>query len=119
MEEQVLGAAAAELPQLLIDTETLTDFLAEVSRYAAATVGSGLSCGITLSRDGRPCTVAGSDDTAINLDEVQYGHHDGPCLTSMRTGQVVTIKRSRRRAGCGRCCRARRPASRTRRRCAS
>ncbi len=91
MEEQVLGAAAAELQQLLIDTETLTDFLAEVSRYAAATVGSGLSCGITLSRDGRPCTVAGSDDTAINLDEVQYGHHDGPCLTSMRTGQVVTI----------------------------
>jgi hypothetical protein len=66
VEKQVLGpSAAAELQQLLIDTGSLTDVLAEVSRYAAATIGSGLSCGITLSRDGRPC--------------------------SMRTGQVVTI----------------------------
>jgi GAF domain-containing protein len=62
-----------------------------VSHYAANTVGPGLSCGITLSRDGRPFTVAGSDATAINLDEVQYGHHDGPCLTAMRAGEIVAI----------------------------
>ncbi|MGH3855009.1 MAG: GAF and ANTAR domain-containing protein [Pseudonocardiaceae bacterium] len=92
MEERALGpSAAAELQQLLIDTESLTQFLVEVSHYAASTVGPGLSCGITLSRDGRPFTVAGSDSTAINLDEVQYGHHDGPCLTAMRTGEVVAI----------------------------
>jgi GAF domain-containing protein len=92
VEEHVLGTfAVAELQQLLIDTESLTEFLAEVCRYAAATFGPGLSCGITLSREGRPFTVAGSDDTAVNLDEVQYGHHDGPCLTCIRTGEVVTI----------------------------
>lgn len=92
VEEHVLStSAAAELQQLLIDTESLLDFLAEVSRYAAATVGPGLSCGITLSRDGRPFTVASSDDTAGSLDEVQYGHHSGPCLTAMRTGEVVAI----------------------------
>lgn len=27
----------------------------------------------------------------MGLDEVQYGHHNGPCLTSMRTGVSVTI----------------------------
>ncbi len=92
MQERALGPSAAELQQLLIDTDSLTQFLIEVSQYAAHTIGPGLSCGITLSRDGRPVTVAGSDALAVNLDEVQYGHHDGPCLTAMRTGQVVTIE---------------------------
>ncbi|MDQ2791251.1 MAG: antitermination regulator [Pseudonocardiales bacterium] len=92
MEAPAVGpSAAAELQQLLIDTETLTQFLTEVAQYAATTLGPGLFCGITLRRDGSPFTVAGSDPTATNLDEVQYGHHDGPCLTAMRTGEVVTI----------------------------
>lgn len=60
-------------------------------RYAADTVGSGLSCGITLRRDGRPVTVAESDHIAGALDEVQYGHHNGPCLTAMRTGETVSV----------------------------
>lgn len=89
MEERARdSSSAAELQQLLVDTESLTQFLAEVCRYAANAIGQGLSCGITLSRDGRPFTVAGSDTIAINLDEMQYGHHDGPCLTAMRIGEV-------------------------------
>jgi GAF domain-containing protein len=92
MEECALGpSAATELQQLLIDTASFTEFLDELCRYAANTIGSGLSCGITLSRDGRPFTVAGNNATAASLDEVQYGHHDGPCLTAMRCGKVVTI----------------------------
>lgn len=92
VEERELGSsAAAELQQLLLDTDSLTQFLKEVSGYAADTVGPRLSCGITLSRDGTPFTVASSDATATNLDEVQYDHHHGPCLTAMRTGEVVTI----------------------------
>jgi hypothetical protein len=84
-------SAAAELQQLLLDTDSLTDFLTDVSHYAADTIGPGRSCGITLSRDGWPFTAASSDDTATNLDEVQYGHHNGPCLTAMRIGEIVTI----------------------------
>jgi GAF domain-containing protein len=75
----------------LIDTDSFTEFLAEVARYAADTVGPGLSCGITLIRDGRPATVAGSDDLAASLDEVQYHYRDGPCLTAMRTHEATTI----------------------------
>jgi GAF domain-containing protein len=62
-----------------------------VSRYAADTVGPGLSCGITLIRDGRSVTVAGSDDIATSLDEVQYHYRTGPCLTAMRTREAITI----------------------------
>lgn len=92
MEAPDLGLlAAAELQQLLLDTDSLTQFLAEVAGYAADTIGPGLSCGITLSHAGTPFTAASSDATATHLDEVQYGHHHGPCLTAMRTGEVVAI----------------------------
>lgn len=83
--------AARELQQLLLDTEDITGFLEEVTRYAADTVAPGLSCGITLERDNSPLTVAGSDARARGLDEVQYGHHTGPCLTAMHTGTAVII----------------------------
>ncbi|MGH3766743.1 MAG: GAF and ANTAR domain-containing protein [Pseudonocardiaceae bacterium] len=83
--------AVNELQQLFLDTENITSFLDELARYAADTIGLGLSCGITMDRDGGPLTVASSDARARTLDEVQYGHHGGPCLTAMRTRTTVTI----------------------------
>ncbi|MGH3799727.1 MAG: GAF and ANTAR domain-containing protein [Pseudonocardiaceae bacterium] len=85
------ATAAHELQQLLIDTDHFTGFLNELARYAAITVAPELSCGITMDRDGGPLTVASSDAHALSLDEVQYGHHNGPCLTAMRTGTTVSI----------------------------
>ncbi|MGH3774620.1 MAG: GAF and ANTAR domain-containing protein [Pseudonocardiaceae bacterium] len=85
------ATAVNELQQLLIDTDHITGFLNELARYAATTVAPALSCGITMDRAGGPLTVASSDAHALSLDEVQYGHHNGPCLTSMRTGTTVTI----------------------------
>ena len=82
--------AVIELQQLLLDTENISDFLNELACYAT-TVGPALSCGITLERDGNPLTVASSDTAARGLDEVQYGHDSGPCLTAMRTGGTVII----------------------------
>lgn len=83
--------AASELQQLLLDTEDFTEFLDEVVRYAADTVAPVMACGITVQRDGNPLTVASSNALARNLDEVQYGHGTGPCLTAMRTSQTVVI----------------------------
>ncbi len=83
--------ALSELQQLLLDTQNITEFLDELARYAADTIGRGLSCGITMDRDGGPLTVASSDAHARTLDEVQYDHHDGPCLTAMRSRATVTI----------------------------
>jgi GAF domain-containing protein len=83
--------AVSELQQLLLDTQNITEFLDELARYAADTIGRGLSCGITMDRDGGPLTVASSDAHARTLDEVQYEHHDGPCLTAMRSRTTVTI----------------------------
>ena len=42
-------------------------------------------------RDGRPLTVASSDERANALDEGQYAVTEGPCLHSLATGIAVLI----------------------------
>jgi len=84
--------AAAELQELLLATENLEDFLQDLAVFAARSVAQGLSCEITLKRDGRPHTVANSDDRAMRCDEIQYGQGTGPCLDAMRTGEIVLVE---------------------------
>jgi len=83
--------AAVELQELLLTTEDIQEFLDQVAIIAAASLGPDASCGITLRRDGRAMTVGSSDDRASRVDEVQYGHDQGPCLSSMRTGEINVI----------------------------
>lgn len=86
-----VAASIAELQNLQLGTQDIEDFLQELAVLAARRVTGGLSCGITLQPNGRPLTVASSDTLAAQMDEVQYGIDDGPCLHAMRTGQVVRI----------------------------
>ena len=79
-------SAAAELQQLLLATEDITDFLDELATLAAKVLPGDLFCGITMRRDRGATTVASSDTRASQVDEIQYGHHQGPCLHSLDTG---------------------------------
>ncbi|WP_199442190.1 GAF and ANTAR domain-containing protein [Umezawaea beigongshangensis] len=81
-----------ELQDLLLSTRDVDEFLQQVTVRAAAAVEAPVSCGITVRQDGRPVTVASSDDLATRVDEVQYGHERGPCLSTMRTGEVNLIE---------------------------
>ena len=85
-------SAAAELQELLLATEDITGFLDELAALTVRVLSGDLSCGITLRRDGSATTVASSDTRASQVDEIQYGHHEGPCLRSMGTGQVVVVE---------------------------
>jgi GAF domain-containing protein len=86
-----IGVSAAELQVLLLSTAGIEEFLQKVADLAASRVTDGLSCGITLRPNGRPLTVANSDELAATVDEVQYGIDKGPCLHAMRTGEVVSV----------------------------
>ncbi|WP_214402777.1 GAF and ANTAR domain-containing protein [Pseudonocardia lacus] len=86
------GQAVAELQQLLLATENITGFLEQVAALAVKMLPGDVSCGITLRRDRGTTTVASSDSRASQVDEVQYGHGDGPCLRSLVTGQVVVVE---------------------------
>ena len=86
-----VAASIAELQALLLGTESIDGFLREMAVLAAGTLGEGLSCGITLQPNGRPLTVASSDQLASQVDELQYGLDQGPCLAALRTGEVTRI----------------------------
>ena len=83
--------SADELQDLLLATEDVAEFLQHLVGIAVATLDGEISAGVTVARDGRPATVASSDDRAAECDEVQYGHDEGPCLMAMRAGKKVLI----------------------------
>jgi GAF domain-containing protein len=85
------ASATAELQQLLLETEDITGFLDELATLTVRVLPGELSCGITVRRDHQAITVASSDARASQVDEIQYGHHQGPCLHSLATGEEVLI----------------------------
>lgn len=89
VEPDLVGALMA-LQSLLLGASNLEAFLTEVARLAAGVVPAA-SCGITMRRDGRPLTVASSDERAERVDEVQYGAGEGPCLEALHTGALVEV----------------------------
>jgi GAF domain-containing protein len=79
------------LQSLLLTVKQLEAFLQQVTVLAAGLADPPMSCGITVRRDGRPLTVASSDERASRLDESQYAVSEGPCLHTLETGQPVHI----------------------------
>ncbi|MGI5170011.1 GAF and ANTAR domain-containing protein [Spirillospora sp. CA-253888] len=86
-----VAASVAELQALLLSSETVEQFLSETAALAAANVGEDLSCGISLRSNGCPRTVASTDALASQVDEVQYGLDQGPCMHALRSGEQVHI----------------------------
>jgi GAF domain-containing protein len=81
----------AELKGVLLGSESVGDFLLDLAVLAPRELGEDLSCGIMLQPRDRLLTVASSDVTAAQVDEVQYSLYQGPCLHSIRTGEHVRI----------------------------
>jgi GAF domain-containing protein len=90
-QQLALSAAYEELQRLLIDSTGVTDFLDQVAHLAASVI-AGSSCGITLRRGGEVATVASSDRFATQVDEIQYGRGQGPCLEAMNTSTEVLVE---------------------------
>jgi GAF domain-containing protein len=86
-----LAEALTELTGLMLATPSLTSLLEDVARLATTVVTPPAACGITLAQDDLPLTVASSDPLAAQVDEVQYGIDQGPCLQALRTGQAVLV----------------------------
>jgi GAF domain-containing protein len=82
----------AELQAVLLSTDSLDAFLRELAAVTVRVVPGAMACGVTLQPGGQPRTVAASDQLANQVDEIQYGVDDGPCLDAMRTGEVHYIR---------------------------
>jgi GAF domain-containing protein len=86
-----LAAALGELANLMIDTTSLADLLDDACRLATTVLSPPASCGITLNQGPMAHTVASSDQRASLMDEVQYQEGEGPCLETMRTGNITLV----------------------------
>ncbi len=82
---------APDLTGLLLDADSVDEFLQALVDRALKHSPAAEGCGITLERQGRPLTVAGAGSSAGQLDEKQYGQDDGPCLQSLRTEEEVLV----------------------------
>jgi GAF domain-containing protein len=89
--DRSLAALTGQLLSLLSNAPHLDEFLDRVAHLATTLVSPPASVGITLRRDHQPFTVATSDDRAAQVDEIQYGRDQGPCLETLRTGTVVQV----------------------------
>lgn len=79
------------LQDLVLDSGDVQELLDELAAFSAATFSGPdqILCGITLIRRKRTTTVACSDPRVLDLDEMQYGLGDGPCLAAIR--ELVTV----------------------------
>jgi GAF domain-containing protein len=87
-----LVAAFARLQTLTLGTARVNDFLTELVALAPQLSGPPLSCSITVRGEHQPYTVTSSDDLAIEVDEVQYTQHEGPCLQALWDGAVIYVQ---------------------------
>lgn len=85
--------AAELLHELLATDQDLAPFLDDLARLAAIEVTRDLPvlCGITLERNKRISIAGSSDEEARQMDEIQAGFEEGPCLTSQKTGTLIRV----------------------------
>ena len=95
---QPVGTENAELvmqlQDLLADNADVQEFLTELSRMASEQLSlpdNPISCGVTVLRRKKPLTVASSDERSRTRDEVQNSYGDGPCLTALRDGAIISV----------------------------
>jgi GAF domain-containing protein len=87
-----LASASGQLLGLLIESPDVDTFIDKIVHLAADVVSPAAGCGVTVRRDGHPFTAAASNDLAAQVDEIQYGTDEGPCLDAMRGGIVVHVE---------------------------
>jgi putative methionine-R-sulfoxide reductase with GAF domain len=77
--------------QLLSTQRTLPAKLETVVALVERTLPNCNAAGVTLLIDGKPTTAAVSGRLAVEIDLVQYGTGEGPCLAAISDGNVIRI----------------------------
>ncbi len=77
------------LSRTLAEDESVQDTLASILALALRLVPGCSAASVTvLDEQGRPATIAATDEETRELDRRQYLLHDGPCLDAARRQQV-------------------------------
>jgi GAF domain-containing protein len=89
-----IGAAIAAAARTINQSNTLDDTLRAIAETARRSVPGFNHVGIsTIDRHGQVHTRAVAGDLVWELDKVQYGLGEGPCVDSLRDADVVVAPR--------------------------
>jgi GAF domain-containing protein len=83
--------ALERLARLSLRELSLESLLQTVADLAKNVMPGESETSVTLLVKNRPSTVAATGRLAVELDEAQYEHGDGPCLHAARTGDLTEI----------------------------
>lgn len=76
-----LASALQDIAQHLYVSEDLEETLLQLTRLATQVIGGCEVASVSVVRDdGRLVTLAATEEVAHRLDDLQYGHGEGPCM---------------------------------------
>lgn len=84
-----LRESLAALSRLATGPLELTDVLTRVAEYAAAAIPGADGAGLTLLEHGHADTIVASAPFVAEVDDIQYGIREGPCITAAVQGRTV------------------------------
>lgn len=89
-DEEELAASLAGLSGLLSGKSALTDTLVRVAEYAVRAIPGAQGAGLTLLEPDRPQTVVATADFVREVDDIQYGLWEGPCVSAVSDSRTFT-----------------------------
>jgi len=90
MHEDDLTLSLEDLARLLTGENSLDRTLTRVATLAVQAIPGAQGAGLTLLQQDRPQTVIATDAFVHQVDEVQYGLGEGPCLSAVAAGRTFT-----------------------------
>jgi hypothetical protein len=88
-EDEDLRESLLALFRLASDRLPLEDLLTQVATYAVQAIPGADGAGLTLLEQDRPETIVATAPLATEIDDIQYGMDQGPCISAARDGQTV------------------------------
>ena len=88
-EDEDLRDSLAGLSQLASNRLPLEDLLTQVATYAVLAIPGADGAGLTLLEEGRSNTIVATAPFVCEIDDVQYGMGQGPCISAASEGRTV------------------------------
>ena len=88
-EDEDLRESLAGLSQLATNRLPLEQLLTRVATYAVQAIPGANGAGLTLLEKGRSDTIVATADFVREIDDIQYGIGQGPCISAARDGRTV------------------------------
>jgi GAF domain-containing protein len=88
-EDEDLRDSLAGLSRLASSRLSLEDLLTRVARYAVQAIPGADGAGLTLLEQNRAETIVATAPFVSEVDEIQYGMRQGPCISAAHEGRTV------------------------------